>query len=77
METSRLYLHGDKQEGGSGKYFCNACNLFVEREHFDGLCPAPNHFERFQRSKVRWERDLAQGADTTHHRLSYAPNVFY
>lgn len=77
MNTSRLYLHGDKQEGGTGKYYCNACNLFVDREHFDGQCPASNHAERFKRSIVHWERDVAQGIDTTHHRLISAPNLFY
>jgi hypothetical protein len=31
----RHYLHGDKIEGTDDQYFCQRCDLFVLRRHFD------------------------------------------
>ncbi len=32
--TERYYLHGDPKEGAVDTYYCQRCDLFVDRAHF-------------------------------------------
>lgn len=32
----RQYLHGDPAEGQPDTFYCQRCDVFVPREHFDG-----------------------------------------
>lgn len=34
-EKTRLYFHGDPADGSPEKYYCEWCDLFVSRDHFD------------------------------------------
>lgn len=33
---NRTYLHGDPVEGSAGIYYCQHCDTFEDRAHFDG-----------------------------------------
>jgi hypothetical protein len=34
--ANRTYLHGDPVEGSPGTYYCQHCDAFIDRAHFDG-----------------------------------------
>lgn len=34
--TDRYYLHGDPIEGNPDSFYCQRCDRFVDRAHFDG-----------------------------------------
>jgi len=34
IEDKRFYIHGDKEVGGAG-FYCQFCDVFSDRSHFD------------------------------------------
>lgn len=69
----RYYLHGDAEQGQSGKFYCAQCDLFVEGKHFFLQHPREETLERCLNSIERWERRPA--SETADRRPVGAPNV--
>ena len=50
IPKNRQYLHGDPAEGAPDTFYCQRCDHFVPREHFDGcvLGAVVKHGVRYQ-----------------------------
>jgi hypothetical protein len=74
-EKRRYYIHGDFVDGEMDKYYCAACDWFVERAHFySGECRCGNDYERFLRSKKVFNSIKKKGSNFQ--RPSNAKNLF-
>jgi 5-methylcytosine-specific restriction endonuclease McrA len=62
MKISRYFLHGDADTDSTGLYYCGACDIFAEEDHFD--CHANENWQRLERSVKKLQTsDLAHRPD--------------
>ncbi|MGJ7530170.1 YozE family protein [Variovorax sp. GB1P17] len=70
---ARYYLHGDEEEGASGKFYCSQCDLFVDGGHFFSKHPREETLEHCLAAVERWGRRPA--SETVHRRPHGAHNM--
>lgn len=55
VKKKRYYLHGDKEEGNTGLYYCARCDVFLDEQHFETHDTKGNH-ERYLLSLAQWTK---------------------
>lgn len=70
----RHYVHGDQSEDNQNKYFCRACDIFVDKDHFATFSIDSSHKDRYKQDIDLY--NYLKKSDKTYYRPESACNVF-